>query len=359
MVYLRFTARSPEVEKGFQIIYREHPSPNSVSTQLSSLSNIERQIPLILSPNITSFSKVFHQLDSLTAGNLLTVNQLEYVQSQLNDRLEEFSYQLNTHVQNIANISCTARNYSFAAYTPPFPYYEYVMLTLAAISILFSVFFALLTCCFSKRLSHFYLISDKDQLKAHTQEPPSYQPGKYARTLQHVIMLALTLPAYAKPLPPPPENLLLELWKDNQWESDHGILLPFIQYRPSESFFQYTTLVFLISTFAVTLYRCLSSKSGGRSSSSMKRSKQSTLRKRLSQISLVTLLSCDSSAKAALVPITEGTFVHPSTPIPKKCTRYQMRPGNIYPLIDCGNQLKKIMHGKTRYQCIPKSLDTQ
>ena len=104
MVYLRFTARSPKVEQGFHIVYREHPFPNSASTQLSSLSNIERQIPLILSPNVTSFSKVFHQLDSLIAGNLLTANQLEYAQSQLNDRLEEFSYQLGTHVQGVSQL---------------------------------------------------------------------------------------------------------------------------------------------------------------------------------------------------------------------------------------------------------------
>ena len=80
-------------------------------------------------------------------------------------------------------------------------------------------------------------------------------------------------------------------------------------------------VVFLLATFVVVLYQCLSSKSGGKSpsshNSSMKRSKQTTLRKRLSQISLVTLLSCDST-KVALAPITEGTFLHPSTPIPKQ-----------------------------------------
>ena len=43
-----------------------------------------------------------------------------------------------------------------------------------------------------------------------------------------------------------------------------------------------------------------------------------TLHKRLSQASLITLLSRGSNAKASLVPITKGTFVPPSTPIPKK-----------------------------------------
>ena len=290
-----------------------------MSTQLSSLSNIEHQIPLILSANTTSFSTVLHQLDSLIAGNLLTANQLEYAQSQLNDRLEEFSYQLGTHVQKIANTSCTPPNYSFAAYTPPFPYYEHIMLSLAAISILFSVFFVFLTCCLSRRLYHFYLISNKDRPKTPTQELPNYQPGKYARTMQHIIMLALTLPACAKLLPP--DNLLLELWNHAQWENDHGIFLPFLQYRPSESFFEYTIFVFVISIFLMVFYLLLSSKSEGRSpssSSSMKRSKSPTLRKRLSQISLLTLLSCGSNAEASLAPITEGTFVPPSTPIPKK-----------------------------------------
>ena len=262
IVYLRFTARSPAVEQGFQIVYREHPSPNSVYGQLASLSNLERQISLVLSPNTTSFSKIFHQLHSLIAGNLLTANQLEYAQSQLNDRLEELSYQLDTHAQKVANTSCVVANYSFASYTPPFLYYEYVMLSLAAISILFSVSFAFLTCCLSRRLYHFYLISNKDRLNTPTQKPPSYQPGKYARTMQRITILALTLPAYAKPLPP--DNLLLELWKHTQWEDNHGILLPFIQYRQSESFFQSVVVVFLIATFSVVLYQCLSSKSGGK-----------------------------------------------------------------------------------------------
>ena len=249
---MRFTACSSEVEQGFQIVYREHPSPNSVYKQLSSLSNLERQISLVLSPNTTSFSKIFHQLDSLIAGNLLTANQLEYAQSQLNDRLEELSYQLDTHAQKVANTSCIVTNYSFAAYTPPFLHYEYVMLSLAAISILFSVSFAFLTCFLSRRLYHFYFISDKDRLNTPTQKSPSYQPGKYARTMQHIIMLALTLPACARPLPP--DNLLLELWNHAQWEDNHGILLPFVQYRQSESFFQYTVVVFLIATFSVVFY---------------------------------------------------------------------------------------------------------
>ena len=132
-------------------------------------------------------------------------------------------------------------------------------------------------------------------------------------------MLALIFPACAKPLPP--DNLLLELWNHAQWEDNHGILLPFLQYRPSEAIFQYMVLVFLIPTFAVVFYLLLSSKSGGRSpssNSSMKRSKSPTLRKRLSQISLITLGYCGTNAEAALVPITESTFVHPSTPIPEK-----------------------------------------
>ena len=146
------------------------------------------------------------------------------------------------------------------------------MLSLAGISILFSVFFAFLTCCLSRRLYHFYLISDKDRLKTSTHEPPRYQPGKYARTMQHIIMLALILPAYAKPIPPP-ENLLLELWKHTQWEDNHGALFPFLPYRSSEALFQSIALVFLIATFAVALYPCLysycfPSKSGGKSPSS-------------------------------------------------------------------------------------------
>ena len=252
---------------------------------------------------------MFRQLDSLIAGN-----QLEYAQPQLNDKLEEFSY-----VQKIANTTCTATNYTFTAYTPPFPYYEHIMLSLTAISILFSVFFVFLTCCLSRRLYHFYLISDKDQLKTPTRATPSYQPGKYARTMQHIIMLALTLPACAKPLPP--DNLLLELWNHAEWENDHGIFLPFLQYRPSESFFEYTIFVFVISIFLMIFYLLLSLKSGGRSpssSSSIKCLKSMTLRKRLSQISLVTLLSCGSGTDASLAPITEGTFVRPSTPIPEK-----------------------------------------
>ena len=72
-------------------------------------------------------------------------------------------------------------------------------------------------------------------------------------------------------------------------------------------------------TYGPPWYLFLSSNSGGKSpSSSMKRSKSPTLRKKLSQISLITLGYCGTNAEAALAPITEGTFVHPSTPIPKQ-----------------------------------------
>ena len=120
MVYLRFVTHNLTVEQGFQIVYREHLSPNSAPTQLSSPSKTEFQTPLMPSANDTFFSAVLHQLDSLIAGNLLTANQLKYVQTHLNDRLEEFSYQLGTHVQIIANTSCTSVNHSFTAYAPLF-----------------------------------------------------------------------------------------------------------------------------------------------------------------------------------------------------------------------------------------------
>ena len=131
-------------------------------------------------------------------------------------------------------------------------------------------------------------------------------------------MFALILPAYAKPLPP--DNLSLALWNHVQWESNHGIFFPSLQYRPSEAFFEYMIFVFVLSTFCMVLYLILSSKSGGKSPSSNSSMTCSTptLRKRLSQASLITLLSCGSNAKAFLVPITKGTFVPPSTSIPEK-----------------------------------------
>ena len=136
--------------------------------------------------------------------------------------------------------------------------------------------------------------------------------------MQHCLMLALILPACAKPLPP--ENLSLALWHHVQWESNHGIFFPSLQYRPSEAFFEYMIFIFVLSTFCMVLYLILFSKSGGRSpsSNSSKIRPTPTLRKRLSQVSLITLLSCGSNAKASLVPITKGTFVPPSTPIPEK-----------------------------------------
>ena len=183
----------------------------------------------------------------------------------------------------------------------------------------FSAFYFLLTCCLSRRLYHFYLVFDKDRPKTPTLKTPTYRFGKYARTMQHCLMLALILPACAKPLPS--DNLSLALWNHVQWESNHGIFFPFLQYRPSEAFFEYMIFIFVLSTFCMVLYLILSSKSGGRSPSSnspMTCPTPPTLRKRLSQVSLITLLSCGSNAKASLVPITKGTFVPPSTPIPEK-----------------------------------------
>ena len=320
-VYLRFTTDDSTIAPGFQIVYREHPSSNSALTQLPPLVKPESQIST--SPaNNTFFSVVLQQLDTLIADNLLTGNKLEYVQSQLNDRLEDFSYQLSSHVRTISNASCTFITSNSTAYTPPFPFYEYVMLSLLALSILFSIFFLFLTCCLSRQLYHFYLVSNRNQLKTDSQKLPIYRPGKYTHALQYALIPPLMSPACAKPLPP--DNLLLELWNHAQWESDHDIFIPFLQYRPSEAFFEYTIFVFVISIFFMVFYLLLFSKSGGRSpssNSSITRS-TSTLRKRLSQASLITLLSCGSNAKASLVPITKGTFVPPSTTIPEKwhCT---------------------------------------
>ena len=81
--------------------------------------------------NNTLFSLVLHQLDALIANNLLTADQLDYVQSQLNDRLEDFSLQLASHVQTISNASCVPLTNTFTTYTLPFPFYEYVMLFLS------------------------------------------------------------------------------------------------------------------------------------------------------------------------------------------------------------------------------------
>ena len=213
-------------------------------------------------------------------------------------------------MQTIANTSCTSVNHSFAAYAPPFPYYEYVMLSLSAISIFYSTFFFFLTCCLSRRLYHFYLVSDKDQPKTATRKAPIYRPGKYARTLQNCLMFALILPAYAKPLPP--DNLSLALWNHIQWESNHGIFFPSLQYRPSKAFFEYMIFIFVLSTSCMVLYLILSSKSGGRLPSSSNLSMPCStpiIYKRLSQASLFTLLSCGSNTEASPVPITNGTFV--------------------------------------------------
>ena len=204
-VYFRFVTDDTLTENGFSIIYREHPSPSLTSPQSLLPSKVETKVEFQTSPpsaNNTLFSLVLHQLDALIANNLLTAEQLEYVQSQLNDRLEDFSFQLASHVRTITNASCVPVNNTFTAYTPPFPFYEYVMLCLSSVSILFSIFFLLLTCCLSRRLYHLYIVPDK------------YRPGKYAHTMQYLLILPLISPACAKSLPP--DNLLLALWNHAQ-----------------------------------------------------------------------------------------------------------------------------------------------
>ena len=175
---------------------------------------------------------------------MLTVEKLEYVQSQLNDQLEDFSYQLASHVRTISDASCTFITSNSTAYTPPFPFYEYVMLFLSSVSILFSIFFLLLTFCLSRQLYHLYIVS-----------------GKYANAMQILLILPLISPTCAKPLPP--HNLFSALWNHVQWESNHGIFIPSLQYRPSEAFFEYMIFVFVLSTFCMVLYLLLSLKSGG------------------------------------------------------------------------------------------------
>ena len=76
--------------------------------------------------------------------------------------------------------------------------------------------------------------------------------------------------------------------------------------------------VFVLSTFCMVLYLLLSSKIGGRSPSSDSSMSRSTpaLYKRLSQTSLITLLSCGSNVEAYLTPLTNGTFVPLPVSIP-------------------------------------------
>ena len=298
-VYLRFTTDDSLVESGFHIVYREHPSPNFTSTQLFLPSKAESQT---LSPpvNNTLFSIVLHQLDALITNNLLTTEQLEYVQSQLNDRLEDFSYQLASHVQTFSNSSCLAVTNNFTAYTPPFPFYEYIMLFPLSLSILFSIFFLLFTYCSSRRLYHLYLVPNK------------YRPGKYAHAFQYLLILPLISSSSAKPLSP--NNLSLAIWRHVQWESNHGIFIPSLQYRSSEAFFEYMIFIFVLSTFCLVLYLLLFSKSGGRSPSpdSSMPCLTTAFHKRLSQTSLITLLPCSPNAKVSLAPLTNGVF----TPLP-------------------------------------------
>ena len=212
-VYLRFDTNNSTVEQGFQIVYREHPSSNLISTQFSLPPQAESQTS---SPSInnTLFSVVLRQLDDLIINNMLRAEKLEYIQSQLNDRLEDFNYQLTSHVRTIFNASCTFITNNFTAYTPPFPFYEYVMLSLSAISIIFSIFFLFFTCCLSRRLYHFYLVSNRNQLKTDSQRLLIYRPGKYTHALQYALILPLMSPACAKPLPP--DNLFLALWNHIQ-----------------------------------------------------------------------------------------------------------------------------------------------
>ena len=124
------------------------------------------------------------------------------------------------------------------------------MLFLSPISILLSIFFLFLTYCFSRRLYHLYLVPDK------------YRPGKYANALQYLLIFPLIPPSCAKPLPP--DNLPLALWNHAQWESNHGIFIPSLQYRFSEALFEYMIFVFVLSTFCMVLYLLFPSKSGGR-----------------------------------------------------------------------------------------------
>ena len=172
-------------------------------------------------------------------------------------------------------------------------------------SILFSIFFLLLTYCFSRRLYHLYLVPDK------------YRPGKYAHTLQYLLILPLIPQFCAKPLPP--DNLPLALWNHAQWESNHDIFIPSLQYRPSEALFEYMIFVFVLSTFCMVLCLLSPSKIGRRLPSSDSSMSCSTpaFHRRLSRTTLITLLSCSSNVEAYLVPLANGTFIPLPVSIPE------------------------------------------
>ena len=75
-VYFRFDTNNSTVEQGFQIVYREHPSSNLISTQLSVPPQAESQTSSP-STNNALFSVVLRQLDDLITNNMLAAEKLE------------------------------------------------------------------------------------------------------------------------------------------------------------------------------------------------------------------------------------------------------------------------------------------
>ena len=309
-VFLRFTADHSINDHGFRISYKEYPSPIFNEKVTHTL------IPLNHSVNshISVDSKLL-QFDTLFSNNLQISDRIEYLQTQINDRTEEYLYQIEQFADLLKRQRNKTDTYN-CKLQKPFPTYSWIMLGLTLISLTVSLTFITFTCCVGHRIKSLYLAPASQR----------YLPGKYStptgRGLYAMTLLTMGMAAPTEQLSS--RDMIQELWAQARYQRNSGILFPSMQFRASESFFQINTLYLLclstILSLITLMYLCLQKKKGRKDDDS-----DSEITSRLFSYknknpkptnSILPLVSILPAVTATLVPITNGTFLSLETPLP-------------------------------------------
>ena len=178
-------------------------------------------------------------------------SEIGYIQSQLNDGIQELSFQLDKHqdlmtnihphIRFLQNMTKCPRYLKLSKSSHPFPQYGLVMLILSIVSLFITLVFTIITICLSKRITNWTLLTDSSNRKITT-----YRPGKYS--IHTITFLCLIDPAFVHTNSS--YQLIKRFIEHENFKEQHGVLFDFLPYRTSESFFQ----IFTIYTLSILLF---------------------------------------------------------------------------------------------------------
>ena len=216
-VSFTFTTDSSISETGFRILISSVPQNTTLPPS----------IPITTLPhkNIT----ILHQLLHTTQD---TISHLEYIQTQLNDDIQEL---IHIHQRMQPSMTLPVR-----CTTKLFAHYSLTILVLTGISLLLSVSFTLNSIFLHRRLT--------------SPSPSLYQAGKYAPTPSTATLLHSIKPISATNHTCVASHSFQNFLDTYYHIEHHGSLFTFLTRSMAEGLFQTLVLVFLTTHFLILFY---------------------------------------------------------------------------------------------------------